>query len=70
MATGEYDSESDLISRGLEALKDEYEERRRYEQEVVGPAHDELMADLSLAIPLEQVERDLATARLQRLKAS
>jgi Arc/MetJ-type ribon-helix-helix transcriptional regulator len=67
---GEYASESDVIHEGLKALKEESEERERWEREVLLPAHDRLMADPSSAIPIEQVERNLEARRRQRLKAS
>ena len=68
--SGEYASESDVIQEGLKALKEESEERERWEREVLLPAHDRLMTDPSSAIPIEQVERNLEARRRQRLKAS
>ncbi len=68
--SGEYASESDVIREGLKALKEESEERERWEREVLLPAHDRLMADPSSAIPIEQVERNLEARRRRRLKAS
>jgi putative addiction module CopG family antidote len=68
--SGEYASESDVIHEGLKALKEESEERERWEREVLLPAHDRLTADPSSAIPIEQVERNLEARRRQRLKAS
>jgi putative addiction module CopG family antidote len=41
--SGEYASESDVIHEGLKALKEESEERERWEREVLLPAHDRLM---------------------------
>ncbi len=67
---GEYASESDVIHEGLMALKEESEERERWEREVLLPAHDRLMAEPSSAIPIDQVERNLEARRRQRLKAS
>ena len=67
---GEFASESDVIHEGLKALKEESEERERWEREVLLPAHDRLMADPSSAIPIEQVEQNLEARRRQRLKAS
>ena len=69
LASGAYRSESEILEDSLRAWKEEVEQQRRFEQEVVIPAHDELMANLSSAIPLEQVERNLAAARSARLKA-
>ena len=70
VASGAYASESDLVNQGLMALKEESEERERWEREVLLPAHDRLMANPSSAIPIEQVERNLEARRRQRLKAS
>jgi antitoxin ParD1/3/4 len=55
VASGEYASESDVIQ---EVLRQEAEERRRWEREVLMPAHDRLMADPASAVPLEQVSND------------
>ncbi len=68
--SGEFASESDVIHEGLKALKEESEERERWEREVLLPAHDRLMANPSSAIPIEQVERNFEVRRRQRLKAS
>lgn len=70
VSSGEYASEDEVIREGLEVLRNEAEERERWEREVLMPAHDLLMADPSSAIPLEQVERNLEARRRQRLKAS
>lgn len=70
VASGEYQSESDVLAKSLEYLREEDEDRKRFEQEEVIPAHDELMSDLSSAIPLHQVRHNLEAARRQRLKAS
>ena len=67
VASGEYASESDVIDEGLMALKEESEERERWEREVLLPAHGRLMASPSSAIPIEQVEQNLeAERRLRR----
>jgi putative addiction module CopG family antidote len=68
--SGEFASESDVVHEGLMALKEESDERERWEHEVLVPAHDRLMANPSSAIPIEQVERNLEARRRQRLKAS
>jgi antitoxin ParD1/3/4 len=67
VASGEYASESDVIQ---EVLRQEAEERRRWEREVLMPAHDRLMADPASAIPLEQVEKNFETRRRERSKVS
>ncbi|HUD22821.1 MAG TPA: hypothetical protein VMQ60_08265 [Acidobacteriaceae bacterium] len=68
--SGEYASESDVVHEGLMALKEETDERERWEREVLLPAHDRLMANPASAIPIEQVERNLEVRRCQRVKAS
>jgi len=70
VASGEYESESEVLANSLELFREEDEERRRFEREEVIPAHDELIADPSSAIPMEQVRHNLEAARRQRLKAS
>jgi Arc/MetJ-type ribon-helix-helix transcriptional regulator len=70
VSSGEYASEADVVQQGLDALKDQAEERDRWEREVLIPAHDRLMANPSSAIPLEEVEKNLEARRRQRLKAS
>ncbi len=67
--SGEFASESDVIHEGLRALKEESDERERWEREVLLPAHDRLMANPSSAVSIDQVERNLE-ARRRRSKAS
>ena len=69
VSSGEYASESDVISESLEILKEETEERERWEREVLIPAHDHFMANPSSGISLEEVERSLEARRRQRLHA-
>ena len=68
--SGEYASEADVIHEGPEALRQEAEERERWEREVLVPAHDRLMANPSSAIPLELVEKNLEAKRRELSKAS
>jgi antitoxin ParD1/3/4 len=68
--SGAYASEADVIREGLEALRQEAEERERWERKVLMPAHDRLMANPSSAIPLEQIEKNLEARRRERSKAS
>jgi antitoxin ParD1/3/4 len=70
IATGEYASESEVLTDSLQMLRDEEADRERWEREVLLPIHDRLMANPSSAIPLEQVEKNLEARRRQRLKAS
>jgi antitoxin ParD1/3/4 len=69
VSSGEYSSESDVISESLEVLKRETEERERWEREVLIPAHDHFMANPSSGIPLKEVERGLEARRRQRSQA-
>ena len=68
--SGAYASEADVIREGVDARRQEAEERERWEREVLIPAHDRLMANPSSAIPIEQVERNLKARRRARSKAS
>jgi antitoxin ParD1/3/4 len=70
VSSGEYDSESDVISEGIEALKAEADERSRWEREVAVPAYERYLANPSSAIPLEKVMENLAARRRERRKAS
>jgi putative addiction module CopG family antidote len=69
VSSGEYESESEVIGEGLEALKHEADERRRFEQEVVLPAYERYLANPASAIPAEEVERHLEERRRQRSQA-
>jgi Arc/MetJ-type ribon-helix-helix transcriptional regulator len=70
VASGEFASESDVLMSGIEVLRDRQEQIALWEREVVVAAYDRLKADPSSAIPLEEVERDLAQRRQLRSKAS
>ncbi len=70
VASGEYDSESDVISEGIEALKAEADERSRWEREVVVPSYERYLANPSSAIPLEKVVQNLEARRRERRKAN
>ena len=70
VSSGEYASESDVINEGLETLKAEVDERKRWEQEVVIPSYERFMANPSSAIPLEKVMQNLEAKRRERRKAS
>jgi putative addiction module CopG family antidote len=70
IAAGEFSSESEVVATGLQRLQEEASEQERWEQEVLIPTHDYLMANPASAIPLEQVERNLEARRHQRRKAS
>ena len=70
MSTGEYHSESEVIEHELEEARLDEEEQRRWEQEVLIPIHDRLMANPSSAIPVEEVIHNLKARRETRRKAS
>jgi antitoxin ParD1/3/4 len=70
ISSGEYASENDVINEGLEALKAEADERKRWEHEVVVPAYERFTANPSSAIPFEKVMQNLAAKRHERRKAS
>jgi len=70
VSSGEFASESEVIQEGLEVLRREAEEREEWERNVLKPAHDRLLADPGSAVPLDQVKRNLETARRARRKAS
>jgi putative addiction module CopG family antidote len=70
VSSGEYASENDVINEGLEVLKAEADERKRWEQEVVIPSYERFIANPSSAIPLEKVMQNLAAKRRERRKAS
>lgn len=52
--SGEYTCVSDVLTESINVLRDDEDERRRFEQEEVLPAHDEAMADPSTAITLDR----------------
>ncbi len=68
--SGEFASEADVVRESIDAMRGENEERGQWEQEVLLPAHDRLMADLTLAVSYEDLQRSLETRRRGRLKAS
>jgi chorismate-pyruvate lyase len=59
-----------VLDYAVAALEEEEIVRKRWEREVLIPAHDELMANPSSGIPIDQVERNLEARRQRRLKAS
>jgi antitoxin ParD1/3/4 len=64
--SGAYASETDVVQEGIEALRQLTEEREQREREILIPACERLMANPASAIPIEQVERNLAARRQQR----
>jgi Arc/MetJ-type ribon-helix-helix transcriptional regulator len=68
--SGEYASVADVVRDSVEAMREELRERERWEQEVLLPAHDRLMADPKSALSFEEVQHSLEAKRRERLKAS
>ena len=68
VASGEYGSESEVVSDGLRALGEHDEEVERWLREEVAPAYDEHMRDPSRAIPIDEVFAGLE-ARYRERKA-
>ncbi|MGI4876888.1 MAG: ribbon-helix-helix domain-containing protein [Janthinobacterium lividum] len=60
VADGEYDSPSEVIQDGLEALMEPDLRVEKWLREEVGPAIDAYRADPSRAIPIEVVRAELA----------
>jgi Arc/MetJ-type ribon-helix-helix transcriptional regulator len=67
---GEYASESDLIADRIDLMRDEEEDVRQWEQDNVVAAYDELRADPSSEVTLEQLQANLSAARRQRQSRS
>jgi antitoxin ParD1/3/4 len=67
--SGEYASEADVVREGLDVLKQENEERERWEREVLLPAYERYKSDPSTGVPIEEVQRRIETRRRERLKA-
>jgi len=63
VSSGEYVSVNDVIAEGVELLKTEAEERHRWEQEVLLPAHNRLIANPASAITDSQLEARLEERR-------
>ncbi|ADW70570.1 ribbon-helix-helix domain-containing protein [Granulicella tundricola] len=70
VASGKYQSESDVVTDCLDVFRQDEEEHKRFEQEVVGPAYDELKANPSHSISIEEVERSLEARRQARQLAN
>jgi antitoxin ParD1/3/4 len=66
VSSGEYATESEVVSAGVEMLKEHVEERSRWEREVVVAAHDFMMSNPSSALTGDEVDARLAERRLQR----
>ncbi len=69
VASGEYASEGDLLNEGIEFLREIQDERAQWEQEVLIPSIARFDVDPSLAIPAEQVLRNLESRRHARAAA-
>jgi antitoxin ParD1/3/4 len=69
VSSGEFASESDVVRESLEVLRQEDEERKLWEQNVVGPAYDRYKANPGSAISADELERRLAEKRRVRAEA-
>ena len=67
---GDYSSEIEFVTETVEALREQCEELDRWEQANVVAAHDEFIADPSAVVTAEELGRDLAQWRRERLRAS
>jgi antitoxin ParD1/3/4 len=67
---GEYASESELLREGLRALRDRERALERWLGTEVAAAYDELEADPSLAVPIEDVRARLAAKHKQPKKSA
>lgn len=66
VAGGEYATESEVIREGLRALLARDQAIEKWLRTEVAAAYDELQADPSRALTIEQVRASLATARRRR----
>ena len=62
---GEFASASEVVRAGLRALKERDEAIGRWLREEVAPAYDEMMADPSSGIPIDQAFEEIRQ-RLER----
>jgi antitoxin ParD1/3/4 len=67
--SGEYASEEDVVHESLEVMKQENEERERWERDVLLPAYERYKADPSTGVPIEEVQQRIEARRRERLKA-
>jgi len=61
VASGEFDSESEVVREGIAALQDKDAGFEQWAREVAVPAYERLLADPSRGIPLDQVRKNLAS---------
>ena len=66
ISSGEFASESAVIQRGLEALRQESEELDKWEHEVLLPAHDRVISQSARLIGAAELERCLESKRRKR----
>ena len=70
ISSGEFDSESAVIGRGLEALQYESEDLDRWERTILLPAYNRVLANSSPLMSVDELERHLNTKRKERSSAS
>jgi antitoxin ParD1/3/4 len=69
VASGDYASASEVVRDGLRALKARDEAFERFLREEVVPVYDQMKADPSLGIPLEEVMAEIRAHHQRRLAA-
>ena len=69
VASGEYASESDVVLEGLQAFKQESDERERWEQDVPAPSHDSMTASSGDA-ELERWLKEVGGPRIDSFNAN
>jgi Arc/MetJ-type ribon-helix-helix transcriptional regulator len=69
VSSGEFSSESELVSTALGRIRDEVDERRRWEREVLIPRLAQRDSQTEHGISVEQLLANLAERRLQRQNA-
>lgn len=67
---GDFASETELITEGVESLRQDDEEFETWLTEVVAKRYDANKADPHRAIPIEQVVKNLAERRRRRAESS
>ncbi len=70
VASGEFSSESEVLSTGVQRLAEEAAHQARWEQDVLIPIIDRFQKNPDSSVPIEEVERDLEARRPERKRSS